>query len=164
MDPKNSKHIKSIECVEGVEMEDYTNLNPGAEDVRGCPGCAEEEISGTHDEGCPACAGEEISGMQGEGCPVCADRRTDRSDADKKALLSRLKRIEGQVRGLQGMVEKNAYCPDILVQVSAATSALNSFSKQLLASHIRGCVRRDIMNGDDAAIDELCQLLQRLMK
>ena len=98
------------------------------------------------------------------GCPACAEKHTDRPDETRKALLTRLKRIEGQVRGLEGMVEKNAYCPDILIQVSAVTSALNSFSKELLASHIQGCVKRDILNGDDATIDELCQLLQRLMK
>lgn len=98
------------------------------------------------------------------GCPACSEKHTVRSGEDRKALLSRLKRIEGQIRGLQGMVEKDAYCPDILVQVSAATSALNSFSRQLLSSHIHNCVRRDLVNGDDAAIDELCQLLQRLMK
>lgn len=97
-------------------------------------------------------------------CPMNPERHTDRSEENQKALMSRLKRIEGQVRGLQGMVEKNAYCPDILIQVSAVTSALNSFSKELLSSHIRGCVKRDIMNGKDATIDELCQLLQRLMK
>lgn len=97
-------------------------------------------------------------------CLSCSDMHTERSNEDKKALLSRLKRIEGQVRGLQGMIEKDAYCPDILIQVSAATSALNSFSRQLLSSHIHGCVKRDILNGKDAAIDELCQLLQRLMK
>ena len=98
------------------------------------------------------------------GCPACAEKHTDRPDEDRKSLLTRLKRIEGQVRGLQGMVEKNAYCPDILIQVAAVSSALNSFSRQLLSSHIHGCVRRDILNGDDAAIEELCQLLQRLMK
>jgi DNA-binding FrmR family transcriptional regulator len=97
-------------------------------------------------------------------CPACSSRHTDRSSEEKKILLSRLKRIEGQIRGLQGMVEKDAYCPDILVQVSAANSALNSFSKQLLSNHIHGCVKNDIMNGDEASIDELCQLLQRLMK
>ena len=118
----------------------------------------EEEI------GCPDSSGTEISETCYEGCPACSEKHTVRSSEDKKALLSRLKRIEGQIRGLQGMVEKNAYCPDILIQVSAATSALNSFSRQLLSNHIRGCVRRDIVNGDDAAIDELCQLLQRLMK
>ena len=113
---------------------------------------------------CPACAEAGAPVTAGEGCQTCSDKHTDRSDEDKKALLSRLKRIEGQVRGLQGMVEKNAYCPDILIQVSAVTSALNSFSKQLLSSHIHGCVKRDILSGDDTAIEELCQLLQRLMK
>lgn len=112
---------------------------------------------------CSSCK-EETSGASGETYPVCSDKHTDRSDETKKALLTRLKRIEGQVRGLEKMIEKNAYCPDILIQVSAVTSALNSFSRQLLSSHIQGCVKRDIMNGDDAAIDELCQLLQRLMK
>ncbi|MBO7700046.1 MAG: metal-sensing transcriptional repressor [Eubacteriaceae bacterium] len=98
------------------------------------------------------------------GCPCCSGRHTDRSDEDKKALITRLRRIEGQIRGLEGMVEKDAYCPDILVQVSAATSALNSFSRQLLSRHIQGCVRDDILSGDDSTIDELCQLLQKLMK
>lgn len=97
-------------------------------------------------------------------CPACSGKHTERTEDAQKALITRLKRIEGQVRGLQGMVEKNAYCPDILIQVSAVTSALNSFSKELLSSHIQGCVKRDIMNGDEEAIDELCQLLQRLMK
>ena len=113
---------------------------------------------------CPACAEAEAEERFESGCPACSDKHTDRSEEDKRALLSRLKRIEGQVRGLQGMVEKNAYCPDILIQVSAVTSALNSFSKQLLSSHIHGCVKKDILRGDDAAIEELCQLLQRLMK
>ena len=113
---------------------------------------------------CPACAEAEAAEDFEEGCPVCPDKHTVRSDEDRKALLFRLKRIEGQVRGLQGMVEKNAYCPDILIQDSAVTSALNSFSKQLLSSHIHGCVKRDILSGDDAAIEELCQLLQRLLK
>ena len=96
-------------------------------------------------------------------CPEC-EKHTDRSDESKKALLTRLRRIEGQVRGLENMVEKDAYCPDILIQVSAVTSALNSFNRQLLAAHIRGCVRRDIQAGDDATIDELCAILQKLMK
>ena len=93
-----------------------------------------------------------------------AEKHTDRSDEAKEALMKRLKRIEGQIRGLEGMVENDAYCPDILIQVSAANSALNSFSKELLSSHIRGCVKKDILNGDEASIDELCKLLQKLMK
>jgi len=98
------------------------------------------------------------------GCPACSDRRTERTEEDRKALMSRLKRIEGQVRGLEKMVDQNAYCPDILIQVSAVTSALNSFSRQLLFHHIEGCVKRDIQNGDSDSIDELCRLLQKLMK
>ena len=100
----------------------------------------------------------------GETAEERSPRHTDRSEEARKTLLTRLKRIEGQVRGLQGMVEKDAYCPDILIQVSAVTSALNSFSRELLSCHIRGCVRKEIMSGGEESIDELCQLLQRLMK
>jgi len=79
-------------------------------------------------------------------------------------LMNRLKRIEGQIRGIQGMLEKDAYCPDILIQVSSVNSALNSFNKELMASHIRGCVANDIRNGDDEVIDELVKVMQKLMK
>lgn len=93
------------------------------------------------------------------------DRRHKvRTPEEKKSMLARLRRIEGQVRGLERMVEEDAYCPDILVQVSAATSALNSFSKVLLGCHIRSCVAEDIRDGKDETIDELCQVLQKLMK
>lgn len=91
-------------------------------------------------------------------------RHRSRTPAEQKALITRLKRIEGQVRGIEKMVENNAYCPDILVQVSAATSALNSFNKVLLQCHIRGCVAEDIREGNDETIDELCKVLQKLMK
>ena len=104
------------------------------------------------------------AGSIDEADPSCFSKHTERSDEVKKDLTTRLRRIEGQVRGLEGMVEKDAYCPDILIQVSAVTSALSSFSRQLLSNHIRGCVKRDVANGNDEAIDELCQLLQRLMK
>ena len=93
-----------------------------------------------------------------------AEKHTPRSPEVKKDLLTRLKRIEGQIRGLESMVDKDAYCPDILIQVSAATSALNSFNRRLLSNHIHGCVRRDILAGDDEAIDEFCTILQKLMK
>ena len=78
--------------------------------------------------------------------------------------MNRLKRIEGQVRGIQGMLEKDAYCIDILVQVSAVTAALNSFNKVLLANHIRTCVAEDIREGKDETIDELVTILQKLMR
>ena len=97
-------------------------------------------------------------------CPYCGPRHKARTEEEKKALLSRLRRVEGQIRGIEKMVENGAYCPDILVQVSAATCALNSFNKELLASHIRGCVAEDIRSGTEETVDELCRVLQKLMK
>ena len=78
--------------------------------------------------------------------------------------MNRLSRIEGQVRGIKGMLEKDAYCPEILVQVSAVNAALNSFNKVLLANHIRTCVADDIRDGKDETVDELVKVLQRLMR
>lgn len=97
-------------------------------------------------------------------CSYCGPRHKERSEEDKKTLLTRLRRVEGQIRGIEKMVEGGAYCPDILIQVSAATSALNSFNKELLACHIRCCVAEDIRAGKDETIDELCRVLQKLMK
>ena len=77
---------------------------------------------------------------------------------------NRLNRIEGQVRGIRGMLEKDAYCPDILAQAAAANAALNAFSRELLAQHIRTCVARDIREGKDEIIDELMDTLRRLMR
>ena len=95
----------------------------------------------------------------------CACHKTkERSEKEYKDLLNRLNRIEGQVRGIRSMVEKSAYCPDILIQVAAANAALNAFSKELLAQHIRTCVARDIRAGRDETIDELVATLQKLMK
>ena len=88
----------------------------------------------------------------------------ERSDEERKKLIHRLNRIEGQIRGIRGMVEKDAYCADILVQSAAVNAAVNAFNKELLASHIRGCVARDIRNGNDDVIDELVVTLQKLMK
>ena len=87
-----------------------------------------------------------------------------RGEGEYRDLLNRLKRIEGQVRGIQNMVENNAYCADILIQVSAINAALNSFNKRLLANHIRTCVADNIKSGNDEVIDELVNLLQKLMK
>ena len=94
----------------------------------------------------------------------CEERHKMRTEAEKKALLTRLKKAEGQIRGIEKMVEKDAYCPDILIQVSAVTSALNSFNKTLLACHIKGCVAEDIRQGDESSVDELVTVLQKLMK
>ena len=87
-----------------------------------------------------------------------------RTQDEAKALINRLNRIEGQVRGVKGMVENDTYCTDILVQVSAITAALNAFNKELMASHIRTCVAEDIRRGDDSTIEELVATLQKLMK
>lgn len=96
------------------------------------------------------------------GC-ICQKTKI-RSKAEYTRLIHRLNRIEGQIRGIRGMVEKDAYCPDILVQVAAATAALNAFNKELLANHIRTCVANDIRAGKDEVIDELVMTLQKLMK
>lgn len=87
-----------------------------------------------------------------------------RPDDDKKKLINRLNRIEGQVRGIRGMIEKDAYCTDVLVQVAAASAALNAFTKELLSDHIKTCVADDIRAGKDETIDELVTTLQKLMK
>jgi DNA-binding FrmR family transcriptional regulator len=97
-------------------------------------------------------------------CPHCSGKHKDRDDKEKRDLMNRLKRIEGQVRGVEGMLENDAYCTDILVQVSAITSALNSFNKVLLANHMRSCVADNIREGNDEIIDELVVTLQKLMK
>ena len=96
--------------------------------------------------------------------PEMSDRRRRRSNTEYRSLMNRLKRIEGQIRGIEGMLERDAYCPDILIQVSSVNSALNSFNKELMASHIKGCVANDIRNGDDETIDELVKVMQKLMK
>ena len=94
----------------------------------------------------------------------CCRRTKERTEAEYKDLIHRLNRIEGQVRGIRNMVEKNAYCPDILIQSAAVSAAMNSFNKQLLASHIRTCVAHDIREGKEETIDELVATLQRLMR
>ena len=94
----------------------------------------------------------------------CCERHKERSPEEYKSLMNRLNRIEGQIRGIKGMVENGAYCPDILVQSAAVNAAVNAFNKELLASHIRSCVVNDIRDGKDEVIDELVCTLQKLMK
>ena len=97
-------------------------------------------------------------------CCACTHKTKSRDEKEYRDLLNRLSRIEGQIRGIRGMVERDAYCTDILTQVAAASAALNSFTKVLLANHIRTCVARDIREGRDETIEELVDTLQRLMK
>lgn len=94
----------------------------------------------------------------------CCHKTKKRTEKEYKDLVNRLSRIEGQVRGIKRMVEEDAYCPEILIQVSAVNAALNSFNKVLLAEHIRNCVAEDIRKGNDEIIDELVVTLQKLMK
>jgi len=94
----------------------------------------------------------------------CCHKTKKRSAEEYKKLINRLNRIEGQVRGIKGMVEKDAYCPDILVQVAAVNAALNAFNRELLGNHIKSCVMEDVKNGKDETIDELVLTLQKLMK
>lgn len=110
-------------------------------------------------------AASEVKSMSDEEKTCCCHCRTKhRDDKEERDLLNRLSRIEGQIRGIRGMVEKDAYCPDILTQVAAASAALNSFSKVLLANHIKTCVAQDIREGKDETIDELLTTLQKLMR
>lgn len=94
----------------------------------------------------------------------CCHKTKERTPEERKLLTNRLSRIEGQIRGLREMVNNDAYCPDILIQVSAAGAALNSFSKELLSQHIRTCVADGIHRGDDEVVEELVNVLQKLMK
>ena len=96
--------------------------------------------------------------------PTCCHRTKERSEAEYKSLIHRLNRIEGQIRGTRGMLEKSAYCPDILAQAAAANAALNAFGRELLAQHIRTCVAQDIRSGKDETIDELLDTLRKWMR
>ncbi|EOS63638.1 metal-sensing transcriptional repressor [Oscillibacter sp. 1-3] len=100
--------------------------------------------------------------MESQNCNC--HKTKERSPEEYKCLIHRLNRIEGQIRGIRGMVEKSAYCPDILAQVAAANAALNAFSRELLAEHIRTCVARDVREGRQETLDELVATIQKLMK
>ena len=94
----------------------------------------------------------------------CCHKTKERSEAEYKSLINRLNRIEGQVRGIRGMVERDVYCTDILIQVSAVNAALNAFNKELLENHIRSCVARDMREGKEETIEELIMTLEKMMK
>ena len=102
--------------------------------------------------------------MENEEGTQCCCKTTERGEEERKKLINRLNRIEGQIRGIRAMVEKDAYCPDILVQSAAVNAAVNAFNKDLIAGHIRHCVVRDVRGGNEEVIDELVATLQKLMK
>ena len=104
-----------------------------------------------------------MSETKEKGCPACA-KKTERADEQKKKLLNRLSRLEGQVRGVRKMVENDAYCNDILVQTAAISAALDAFSREVLRSHLKSCVIRDIREGRDEVADELMETLERMMR
>lgn len=91
-------------------------------------------------------------------------KKTLRMPEEQKKLLNRLSRIEGQIRGIKNMVESDTYCNDILIQSAAVTAAMNAFNRELIASHMKTCVTKDLRDGNDAVIDELVLTLQKLMK
>ena len=111
-----------------------------------------EENKETTQEACSCC------------CGTPSTKHTDRTEAERKKLINRLKRIEGQIRGIIGMLENNAYCNDILIQSAAVNAAVNAFNRELRSNHIHNCVARDIRQGKDETIDELVATLQKLMK
>ncbi len=91
-------------------------------------------------------------------------RTKERSEEEYRSLMHRLNRIEGQIRGIKGMLDRSAYCPDILTQVAAVNAALNAFGRELLSSHIRTCVVEDVLAGREDTVDELLTTLQKFMK
>lgn len=129
-------------------------------EMESCPRCALHEASPA-----PCCedAAAETAQAEAEALHACC-RHKKRSEEEYKSLIHRLNRIEGQIRGIRGMVEKDVYCADILVQVAAANSALNAFSRELLSQHVRTCVADDLRAGSDEKLDELLKLLPKLMK
>lgn len=106
--------------------------------------------------------------MESKRCLHChgteEGRKKERSDQEKRALLHRLCRMEGQIRGLKRMVEEQVYCPDILTQAAAVTSAMNAFSRTLLEAHLRSCVMEDLAQGKTEAVEELIALLRRMQR
>ena len=106
-----------------------------------------------------SCCSEETSPQDKDCC-----RTRERSEEEYRGLVNRLSRIEGQIRGIKGMLDKSAYCPDILTQVAAAGAALNAFGRELLSSHIRTCVVEDVRAGKEETVDELLSTLQKFMK
>lgn len=104
-----------------------------------------------------------MSDTQMQGCTAC-QRKTERTEEQKKKLMNRLNRLEGQVRGVKKMIESDVYCNDILIQAAAIRAAVDAFSRELLRAHLHSCVARDIRDGREEVVDELMETLERLMR
>ena len=141
-------------------------LNPGTETMQAMQALqAPEAIEAAEAVEAEKAADAAESGNESaEGAECCCGRKKVRSEKEHRDLINRLNRIEGQIRGIKGMVEKDAYCIDILNQASAASSALSSFCKVLLSSHIRSCVAEDVRQGNEDKMDELVKTLQKMMR
>lgn len=121
-----------------------------------------EALEGLEDK--ESAAEAESVETEGTACENCGQKTKERTGKEYKDMINRLSRIEGQIRGIKGMVEKDVYCTDILVQVAAVNAALNSFNRVLLSNHIKTCVTQDIRDGKEETVDELIQTLKKLMK
>ncbi len=143
---ENAKNVETAESVGTVESIDAAESIGNAENTRTVDSVEAAQESG--------------EGVGGH----CSEKTKDRTGKEYKDMINRLSRIEGQVRGIKNMVEKDAYCTDILVQVAAVNAALNSFNRVLLANHIKTCVSQDIRDGKEETVDELIQTLKKLMK
>ncbi len=143
---ENAKNVETAESVGTVESIDAAESTGTAENTR-----TVENIEAAQESGDMVCG-------------HCSEKTKDRTGKEYRDMINRLSRIEGQVRGIKNMVEKDAYCTDILVQVAAVNAALNSFNRVLLANHIKTCVTQDIRDGKEETVDELIQTLKKLMK
>lgn len=143
---ENAKNVETAESVGTVESIDAAESIGNAENTRTVDSVEAAQESG------------EVV------CGHCSEKTKDRTGKEYKDMINRLSRIEGQVRGIKNMVEKDVYCTDILVQVAAVNAALNSFNRVLLANHIKTCVSQDIRDGKEETVDELIQTLKKLMK
>lgn len=104
------------------------------------------------------------SPQSGSHCETEITRKSHHSEKTKKNLVTRLNRIEGQIRGIKGLIEKDTYCDDVITQIAATQAALNSVAKILLEGHMKSCVIERIQEGDNEVVDELLTTIQRLMK
>lgn len=88
-------------------------------------------------------------------------KHTHRDEETKKKINKRLKTIEGQIRGIEKMIDEDKYCPDVLTQLLAINKSIKSVSNEILKNHLYGCIVRDIQNNDFDSIDEVMDLIKK---